>query len=60
MLKATVCRHDEVAAKYNQLQFALGERNLMIRTMTWVCKECGEHGAETEQLKIVEESNTPQ
>ena len=48
------CKHNEISAKYNIGEFLLDEQRISIRTMTWVCKECGEYGVGAEKISAKE------
>jgi len=48
------CLHNEITAKYNIGEFLFDDQTISIRTMTWVCKDCGEYGVEAEKIKFRE------
>lgn len=42
------CEHLEKQSKYVFQEYKLPERSVLLRIQTWLCPECGVHGAETE------------
>ena len=49
------CQHAEIAAKYYVAKYFLHETAVLIRIKSWVCKECGEHWAESEKIESDDE-----
>ena len=44
------CKHSDIAAKYIYEKSCTHDSPAEIRVFSWVCKECGEHGNESEEL----------
>jgi len=48
MKRAHWCEHIEKASKYTTVGYNFEDRSLTLRVQTWVCPECGVHGAQSE------------
>lgn len=48
MNKRVSCEHLELSSKYTVLKYYVDDREVLLRVQSWVCPECGTHGAETE------------
>jgi len=42
------CEHLSKVSKYSMLKYQFEDREVILRVQTWMCPECGMHGAETE------------
>ncbi|WP_093691055.1 hypothetical protein [Sporolituus thermophilus] len=45
------CEHLDKASKYTLQKYNFDGREVLLRVQTWVCPECGVHGADTEIVK---------
>ncbi len=45
------CGHSEITSKYTLVKYSLNDQDLLMRVQTWMCPECGMHGADTEIIK---------
>ncbi|HMM21975.1 MAG TPA: hypothetical protein PKA10_14745 [Selenomonadales bacterium] len=45
------CEHLDKISKYTYIKYSLESKDVMLRVQTWICPECGVHGAETEIVK---------
>jgi len=48
MNSARWCEHLGITSKYTTLKYRFDNREVVLKVQTWVCPECGVHGAETE------------
>lgn len=51
MKRAHWCEHLEKASKYTTIGYDFNDRRLMLRVQTWLCPECGVHGAHSEIIE---------
>jgi hypothetical protein len=58
MNSACWCEHLGITSKYTTLKYHFDGREVMLRVQTWVCPECGVHGAETEIVAQQESEGT--
>jgi len=42
------CEHLSKVSKYSILKYQFEDRVVILRVQTWMCPECGMHGADTE------------
>ncbi|MDR3589586.1 MAG: hypothetical protein P4N41_07990 [Negativicutes bacterium] len=42
------CEHLGITSKYTILKYRFDGREVVLKVQTWVCPECGVHGADTE------------
>lgn len=45
------CEHSELTSKYSLVKYRMNDEELVMRVQTWICPECGVHGAHTEIVK---------
>lgn len=48
MTQQNWCEHLDKASRYTVLKYSFDNRDVLLRVQTWVCPECGVHGAQTE------------
>lgn len=42
------CEHLEKTSRYTTLKYSFASGDVLLRVQTWMCPECGVHGAATE------------
>lgn len=47
-MKSNWCEHDEKTCRYTLMKYNLGGGEIVLRVQSWICPECGVHGADTE------------
>ena len=47
-MKSNWCEHLDKTCRYLTLKYNFDSGEVVLRVQTWVCPECGVHGAETE------------
>jgi hypothetical protein len=48
MNSACWCEHLGITSKYTFIKYCFDGKEVVLKVQTWVCPECGVHGAETE------------
>lgn len=51
MKRAHWCEHLEKTSKYITVGYDFEDRSLTLRVQTWLCPECGVHGAHSEIIE---------
>jgi len=51
MFKKPVCSHTDISAKNTQVQHFVNDDEITLQVQSWICRECGAHGAETRVVK---------
>lgn len=47
-MKTNWCEHLDKTCRYTTLRYNFDSGEVVLRVQSWVCPECGVHGAETE------------
>lgn len=50
------CEHLEIISKYTLVKHYRNNEEIFLNVQTWLCPECGIHGAKTEIVKSDEEA----
>lgn len=50
-MKGNWCEHPDKICRYTTLKFDSAHGDVLLRVQTWMCPECGVHGADTEIVK---------
>jgi len=56
MIKKAVCKHMDISAKNTLVQHFVNDEEITLQVQSWVCRECGDHGAETRIVKQLNEA----
>lgn len=51
MVRNKWCEHMEKTSKYTVIGYDFDGRRLLLRVQTWLCPECGVHGAHSELVE---------
>lgn len=51
MTRKNWCEHLDKVSKYTVLKHYAADREVLLKVQTWICPECGSHGAETEVVQ---------
>lgn len=47
-MKSNWCEHPDKTCRYTTLKYNFAGGEVLLRVQTWICPECGVHGADTE------------
>ncbi len=50
-MKNNWCEHPDKTSRYTTLKYNFASGEVLLRVQTWVCPECGVHGADTEIIE---------